>query len=131
MEIEGGDLIRKGMIILWYGNIASIPQGWALCDGNNGTPDLRNKFIICANADDGGTAKTTITGVATQTGGSYLHTHTIGALFVTGILSAGTEILNSGAGSFNHYLSGATSSTSTGNNNTIIPYYALAYIMKL
>lgn len=35
-----------GGIILWSGSIASIPSGWALCNGSNGTPDLRDKFII-------------------------------------------------------------------------------------
>ena len=34
-----------GGIILWKGDVASIPDGYALCNGDNGTPDLRNKFI--------------------------------------------------------------------------------------
>src|SRR3990167_544139 len=37
-----------GGIIAWYGNLSSIPAGWFLCDGANGTPDLRNRFIIGA-----------------------------------------------------------------------------------
>lgn len=74
------DVIPTGVIVMWSGSIASIPSGWYLCDGTNGTPDLRNKFIIGANADDSGTAKTAITGAATQTGGSknaitVSHTH--------------------------------------------------------
>lgn len=36
--------IPAGGIIAWSG--ASIPSGWALCDGTNGTPDLRNKFVM-------------------------------------------------------------------------------------
>jgi len=39
-----------GTILLWSGSIATIPNGFALCDGSNGTPDLRNRFII--NAGD-------------------------------------------------------------------------------
>jgi hypothetical protein len=35
------------MIIQWFGN-STLPTGWALCDGTNGTPDLRNKFVIGA-----------------------------------------------------------------------------------
>ena len=31
-----------GMIILWSGNVASIPSGWVLCNGSNSTPDLRD-----------------------------------------------------------------------------------------
>ena len=39
-------LLPKGVIVSWYGSIKEIPKGWALCDGNNTTPDLRNRFII-------------------------------------------------------------------------------------
>lgn len=35
-------------IIPWFGSLASIPAGWLLCDGTNGTPDLRNVFVIGA-----------------------------------------------------------------------------------
>lgn len=35
-----------GMIIMWSGRIANIPQGWHLCDGKDNTPDLRGHFII-------------------------------------------------------------------------------------
>ena len=71
----------SGGIIMWYGTIATIPSGWYLCNGSNGTPDLRNKFIVGAYQDSSGTAYTTITGSNTQTGGSkdaitVSHTHT-------------------------------------------------------
>ena len=36
----------QGGIIMWSGTIASIPAGWVLCDGANGTPDLTDKFIV-------------------------------------------------------------------------------------
>lgn len=36
----------KGMIIMWSGEPSTIPNGWKLCDGRNGTPDLRNRFIV-------------------------------------------------------------------------------------
>ena len=39
-------LLPKGVIVSWFGSIKEIPKGWALCDGNNTTPDLRNRFII-------------------------------------------------------------------------------------
>lgn len=38
--------IPKGGIIMWSGDTADIPDGWALCDGENGTPDLRARFIV-------------------------------------------------------------------------------------
>ena len=76
-----GSGFPTGGIIMWSGTIATIPSGWYLCDGTNSTPDLRNKFIIAADADDGGVAKTSVTGTAAQSGGSKdlivpAHTHT-------------------------------------------------------
>lgn len=35
----------KGAIVMWSGNINNIPQGWALCDGEDGRPNLYDKFI--------------------------------------------------------------------------------------
>jgi hypothetical protein len=60
-----------GMIILWSGSIASIPSGFALCDGTSGTPDLRDRFIVGAGS----------TYAVDATGGSAdatlpTHTHT-------------------------------------------------------
>ena len=37
------DRFVTGMILLWSGSIASIPSGWSLCNGSNGTPDLRDR----------------------------------------------------------------------------------------
>ncbi len=47
-----------GGIIMWSGTNASIPPGWALCDGGNGTPDLTDKFIlsVSSGAENPGTA---------------------------------------------------------------------------
>ncbi|WP_394749470.1 phage baseplate protein [Spongiimicrobium salis] len=39
-------LVPIGAILDWSGAIADIPQGWSLCDGANGTPDLRGRFIV-------------------------------------------------------------------------------------
>jgi hypothetical protein len=67
--------IPSGCILMWHGTIATIPTGWALCNGQNGTPDLRDKFIVGATQDDTGTAKTNITGTLTQSGGAASHHH--------------------------------------------------------
>lgn len=53
-----------GIIVCWLGTIANIPTGWLLCDGTNGTPDLRSTFL------KGNTALGTAT-----TGGSVSHGH--------------------------------------------------------
>lgn len=43
-------IIPSGLILLWSGSIASIPSGWVLCNGSNGTPDLRNRFVVGAGS---------------------------------------------------------------------------------
>lgn len=57
--------ISANVIFMWYGSIESIPAGWALCDGSNGTPDLRDRFVIGAGSEHpigntGGTANLTV-----------------------------------------------------------------------
>jgi len=51
---DGSDLvggyIPVGGIIMWSGSVASIPSGWDLCNGSNGTPDLRNRFVVGAGS---------------------------------------------------------------------------------
>ena len=42
------DMFPSGVIMIWYGDINSIPNNWVLCDGNNSTPDLRDRFVIGA-----------------------------------------------------------------------------------
>ena len=40
----------SGMIILWSGNTGNIPSGFVLCDGNNSTPNLTDRFVVGAGA---------------------------------------------------------------------------------
>lgn len=66
--------VPKGSIIPWYGDKANIPDGFALCDGTKGTPDLRNRFIVGAGdayklANTGG--ENTVKLNATQVGSHY------------------------------------------------------------
>ena len=53
----GGAAIPTGLISIWYGAVDSIPDGWALCDGTNGTPDLRDRFVLGAGSKYGVGAK--------------------------------------------------------------------------
>lgn len=50
-KFVGNGTIPVGGIIMWSGSIATIPSGWALCNGSNGTPDLRNRFIVGAGSE--------------------------------------------------------------------------------
>ena len=43
---QAAGVFTTGMIMMFTGS--SAPSGWAFCDGNNGTPDLRDKFIVGA-----------------------------------------------------------------------------------
>lgn len=47
-SVSSGSSVPAGSIIPWYGNLANIPYGFALCDGKNGTPDLRDRFLVGA-----------------------------------------------------------------------------------
>jgi hypothetical protein len=60
-----GQSVPKGVIWMWNSTAASIPTGFQLCDGTNGTPDLRDRFIIGAGStyspgNTGGTATVTL-----------------------------------------------------------------------
>ena len=50
---------------MWSGALDSIPDGWALCDGSNGTPDLRNRFVLGVGAAE----------YLGKTGGAQKHRH--------------------------------------------------------
>lgn len=100
----GGELVRSsaagnegvsvpvGGIILWSGSVASIPSGWALCDGSSGTPDLRGRFVVGAGGahspdDTGGADSVDIS--HTHTSGTYAtdsdgHTHDVTGTSATG-----------------------------------------------
>lgn len=71
--------IPAGVILLWAGSIASIPTGWYLCNGANGTPDLRDRFVVGAGTTyavgaTGGSATTTLIEANLPS-----HTHSISA----------------------------------------------------
>lgn len=69
-------LLPVGAIILWYSGLGGLPAGWQICDGTNGSPDLRDKFVRGAG---GSYALGATGGAATasgNTGSSGAHTHT-------------------------------------------------------
>lgn len=58
VSVDMGYVVPRGIIVAFYGSAA--PAGWAFCDGKNGTPDLRDKFVKGSNdfSTYGGGAKT-------------------------------------------------------------------------
>jgi len=144
----------QGMILLWSGSVASIPSGWLLCNGSNGTPDLRDKFIMGAGdtydpADSGGSATKSIGetnlpshshAAGTLTDGVHSHSLTRNS---TGSQSPGSYAItpnsciytpvtygytDSGGGAA---VTGSTGAIGSGTALDVLnPYYALAYIYK-
>jgi len=72
--------IPSGGIFLWSGSIGSIPAGYVLCNGSNGTPDLRDRFVIGAgstyavNATGGSTDAIVVSHTHTITDAGHVHT---------------------------------------------------------
>lgn len=141
------DIIPTGLISLWYGSVASIPSGWYICDGTNGTPDLRDKFIVGAGstysvADTGGSANAIVvshTHTATSTDSGHTHNaygyagnYALPGGGAQSIVSASTPPSQTTATTSNTANITTTISTtgSSGTNANLPPYYALAYIMK-
>jgi hypothetical protein len=150
-------LLPAGMIVAWSGSVASIPSGWVLCNGSNGTPDLRNRFIVGAGstyspgATGGATSGTTSSsGSHDHTGDTGSHTLTISEIpSHTHSISAGEFLTHGfiagGGDAYSNALTDTTGATGGGGGHdhsissdgahthtvaTLPPYYALAWIMK-
>lgn len=41
-------VVPSGVILMWSGSVEAIPTGWVFCDGKDGTPDLRDRFIVAS-----------------------------------------------------------------------------------
>jgi len=145
--------VPAGVIVMWSGANNAIPSGWAICNGANGTPDLRDRFVVgsgstYATGATGGASTVTLTS-------SQMPAHNHSATSVSTVTDPGHthdykgQTGSSGSGvssrdSVNTTLTtdsattGITVSTSTSIGNTgggqahenKPPYYALAYIMK-
>lgn len=138
--VQGAGL-PSGCIVIWSGSSASIPSGWYLCNGSNGTPDLRNRFIVGAGSTyavgaTGGTADAIVV--------SHTHTATVTDPGHDHGIRVGVAAKNTSTGSTggDNWVSGSTDSATTGisvgisttgssgTNQNLPPYYALCYIMK-
>jgi hypothetical protein len=138
--------VPSGCILIWSGSVGSIPSGFVICDGNNGTPDLRNSFILGAGnsytvGQTGGSTDSILpahTHTATSTVTDPGHNHAIPYTpNLTGGGSGGPDLNgNTQSKNTNTASTGITVATTnqasgvspTGGN--MPPYYALAYIQK-
>jgi microcystin-dependent protein len=154
-SFSGVGAFVSGMIILWSGAADAIPSGFVLCNGSNGTPDLRGRFVVGYSDTDGdydvndtGGSKDNTLSVSQlpshnhsfSGSASHNHTHTK----ATHPSGSGPEQNQSG-GPEDRTNFGDTGTTSTatvtisgttgdtGSGSAIEnrpPYYALCYIMK-
>jgi len=108
----------KGLILLWYGAIVDIPAGFVLCNGANGTPDLRDKFIVGAGS----------TYAVDATGGATTHTHAFTGDGHTHDIIAGPDV--AAGADFNDTTGEEFAAGTTDAGSSLPPYYSLAYIMK-
>jgi hypothetical protein len=127
--------IPRGIIVMWSGRIADIPSGWALCDGTNGTPNLRDKFIVGAGSSY----------AVGNTGGEAMHTLTVAEMPAHNHANGDYRYLlraaiNDWTVASIDYTPGEPDIVTKGEIQSVgggqphenrPPYYALAYIMKL
>ena len=122
MYSAGGSwTIQPGVIGMWSGSIASIPTDWSLCDGTNGTPDLRDAFIEVANASNEGTQTGNNTAIPVALSSESVgHSHGATAYSDTG--KSGSSGGHSAVVYHNHL-------GLTGSQSYTPALYALAFIM--
>jgi microcystin-dependent protein len=142
--------IPANIVIMWSGTINEIPNGWLLCDGSNGTPNLRNRFVCGTGSkytleETGGNKDAVLVShthtvtlnsignhshVATSFRGNYGCAFSYGASrFCTdGDGSRNLPLLINASGGHSHSVT-LTSSGESATNANLPPYYALAYIM--
>lgn len=138
---SGADSLPAGLIAVWNGLLADIPSPWILCNGANGTPDLRGKFVKSAVTlgGIGGTGGAvghghTATGTHTHAVASHYHAITVGGAAASSSTGGSTNIsaaththtwANTGAASFT---SGTATLTINSTSDTQPPFYTVAFI---
>ena len=132
--------IPSGAIVMWSGSIATIPSGWYLCNGGNGTPDLRDQFVVGAGnayavGDTGGSANATLpthTHTASVTDPGHTHGYYVGT--TVGGRNGGAAPVAESPITMPTVTTGISvnigTTGSSATNANLPPYYALAYIMK-
>lgn len=111
--------IEVGVITAWAGGLGNIPPGWNLCDGTNGTPDLRDNFIVGSGSAF----------VPDDSGGAFNHTHDFTGDGHGHTIPAGTAL--STAFQVDPPVTPNNAVGTTNPDSNVPPFYALAYIQYL
>jgi hypothetical protein len=99
--------LKNSLIGVWIGTLASIPTHWYLCNGSNGTPDMRSYFVLGTTGATGGT------------GGNNGHNHTATAHTHTQNAHTHTVSVGSASGDTAKYTSSSlTRPATTGHSHT-------------
>lgn len=150
-----GTGVPAGVVCMWSGTQADIPDGWALCDGQDGRPDLRGRFIVGAGGDyaagaTGGAAMVTLSldqmpehshggAVTIEAAGNHRHEYDQGGSrrAPTGSggtvrTTASTEDQTGYAGEHEHSASLSIEPAGGGAaHENLPPYFALCFIIKI
>lgn len=114
--------MMPGMILMWHGSIETIPCGWHLCDGDEGTPDLRGKFVPCC----GGPFS------PGETGGAPDHKHAFAGIGHLHDFGSGTVLESDHpTGVYSTTTLAANVQGETDDQDNLPIFKALCYIMKL
>ena len=132
--LSGIEAFVTGMIILWSGASDNIPTGFALCDGNNGTPNLSGRFVVGFDAsngdydvdDTGGAESVTLT--LNQIPAHKHDTTFDNKKYFPG--GGSTSISFGGAGGYPADTFSMSNAGGGQSHENRPPFYALCYIMK-
>jgi microcystin-dependent protein len=109
--------IPVGLITLWSGSIASIPSGWALCNGSSGTPDLRDRFVVGAGSAYAVAATGGFNTITLDTTQIPSHTHT-GTTAATDLSHTHTGSGTTGGNNVDHSHTGSGTTSGFSNDHT-------------
>ena len=149
LEEVPATVVPIGGIIIWYG--LDVPPNWAVCDGNNGTPDLRFRFLVMGTADEigdkGGTAEAIVVEhthpITVNQGGNHSHKTTnvflhdpagqepVHSPSLGGGTSTSSYPMQTDNSGTHDHPAVCTSEGDSGIGMNLPPYHKILYIMRI